>query len=171
MIQAEGGRFQAPDLTSQIDSAGSQSSKAPMQYKQHQQTLMPRTTVAEEDELKLIRAVQRLEMINKTEPVRPVRRNIELPDKVVLLRSQVTDLESIVKDLRSHYISDNPNDETRGGNLRHRYSQQPGRSAPILERIHEIEPSSSSDCHKRRGNGILKGWRWLKLHRKTRKSD
>ncbi|KAM7488917.1 hypothetical protein LguiB_026401 [Lonicera macranthoides] len=108
MIQAEGGRFQAPDLTSQIDGARSQSSKAPIQYKQPQQALMPRTTVAEEDELKLIRAVQRLEMINKTEPVRPARRNIELPDKVVLLRSQVTDLESIVKDLRSHRISDNP---------------------------------------------------------------
>ncbi|KAM7485864.1 hypothetical protein LguiA_001873 [Lonicera macranthoides] len=64
MIQAEGGRFQAPDLTSQIDGAGSQSSKAPIQYKQPQQALMPRTTVAEEDELKLICAVQRLEMIN-----------------------------------------------------------------------------------------------------------
>ena len=79
---------------------------------QQQQALMPRKTVAEEDELKLMRAVERLEIINKTEPVRPIRRNIELPDKVFLLQYQVTDLESLVKDLRSQHRSDNPDDKT-----------------------------------------------------------
>lgn len=54
-------------------------------YLQQQQALMPRNTVAEEDELTLMHAVERLEIVNKTEPVRHVRRNTELPEKVVLL--------------------------------------------------------------------------------------
>ncbi|KAM7486578.1 hypothetical protein LguiA_002587 [Lonicera macranthoides] len=133
---------------------------------------MPRNIVAEEDEPKLMRVVERLEISNKTDPVRPVCRNIELSDKVVHLRSQVTNLKSLVKDLRSQHRSDNPSGETQVGSLRHQYSQQPetGRSSPTLERICETEPSSS-DSQNQRGTGILKGWRWLELHWKTRKSD
>ncbi|KAM7485953.1 hypothetical protein LguiA_001962 [Lonicera macranthoides] len=130
IIQASGGRFQALDLISQADGAGAQALDLT-----HPKSVMP------DYELQAL-----------------MPRNIVAEEDELKLMRVVTNLKSLVKDLRSQHRSDNPSGETQGGSLRHQYSQQPetGRLSPTLERICETEPSSSSDSQKQRGTGILK---------------
>ncbi|KAM7485958.1 hypothetical protein LguiA_001967 [Lonicera macranthoides] len=100
---------------------------------------------------------QALDLISQADGARAQALDLTHP-KSVMPDYEVTNLKSLVKDLRSQHRSDNPGGETWGGSLRHQYSQQEGtgRSSPTLERICETEPSSSSDSQKRRGTGILK---------------